>query len=480
MQYSSRRSSSPSGSERSDGSGGSDDSGRRSASSEESVTDRRHVSQQRSMAGVFHAYEPTSAPMPFNPERYPAYDAQARRIGLEHVRHESAPHDPSGRSYYRSRTYTYPPPREEPVYRPREEAHRHSRREHSPGYLPPRADSAYRQSRREPSPVYHPPREDSPVYIPPRDGSPVYHPPRADSPVYHPPRTESPVYYPPREHSPAYHPPREHSSVHRQPREEYVHRPSREEYRPPREDYEYRSRREDYLRRPLRDDDALRPPREDPPPRPPKEDYARRPPREEYVRRPPSPSHIPPYAPMVMDSPPGPIPRTPSSRYESRPAPQYDPRLVPPTPRREDRYAPPTSPERARVATEYTRPAEPYRPPVTEPMRQSPPPMPQAEPVYATDSPSEANAFGSPAPEEEVTLDMLVDPAYPDQKPNYPYPTLVKAAILSSPRRRLTLQEIYQALMDRFQWFKDNAKDKAWQVCTYFTSLFLYDADSHL
>ncbi|EPS95947.1 hypothetical protein FOMPIDRAFT_1131533, partial [Fomitopsis schrenkii] len=58
---------------------------------------------------------------------------------------------------------------------------------------------------------------------------------------------------------------------------------------------------------------------------------------------------------------------------------------------------------------------------------------------------------------------MLADPAYVGQKPNYPYPTLVKAAILSSPKRRLTLQEIYQALMDRFQWFKDNAKDKAWQ-----------------
>lgn len=92
--------------------------------------------------------------------------------------------------------------------------------------------------------------------------------------------------------------------------------------------------------------------------------------------------------------------------------------------------------------------------------------MPQSEPVYSTDSPSETNAFGSPAPEEEVTLDMLADPAYPGQKPNYPYPTLVKAAILSSPRRRLTLQEIYQALMDRFQWFKDNSKDKAWQVRT--------------
>ncbi|KAI0729241.1 hypothetical protein C8Q72DRAFT_778396, partial [Fomitopsis betulina] len=78
--------------------------------------------------------------------------------------------------------------------------------------------------------------------------------------------------------------------------------------------------------------------------------------------------------------------------------------------------------------------------------------------------PSPPPASPEEAPEEEVvTLDMLADPAYAGQKPNYPYPTLVKAAILSSPKGRLTLQEIYQALMDRFSWFKDNAKDKAWQ-----------------
>ncbi|KAH9930073.1 uncharacterized protein B0H18DRAFT_843587, partial [Fomitopsis serialis] len=32
----------------------------------------------------------------------------------------------------------------------------------------------------------------------------------------------------------------------------------------------------------------------------------------------------------------------------------------------------------------------------------------------------------------------------------YPYPTLIKAAILGSPRKALTLQGIYKALEDRF------------------------------
>ncbi|KAH9838633.1 uncharacterized protein C8Q71DRAFT_704804, partial [Rhodofomes roseus] len=78
-------------------------------------------------------------------------------------------------------------------------------------------------------------------------------------------------------------------------------------------------------------------------------------------------------------------------------------------------------------------------------------------------SSKDSDPSGSPAPEDDVTLDMLADPTYPGQKPNYPYPILVKAAILSSAKRRLTLQEIYLALQCRFQWFRDNAKDKAWQ-----------------
>ena len=75
------------------------------------------------------------------------------------------------------------------------------------------------------------------------------------------------------------------------------------------------------------------------------------------------------------------------------------------------------------------------------------------------------------APEEEVSLNSLVEPPN-GEKPGYPYPTLIKLAIYGSPNKRLTLQEIYQALIDRFQWFKDNSEDKAWQVCGVARLLF--------
>ncbi|KZT73558.1 winged helix DNA-binding domain-containing protein, partial [Daedalea quercina L-15889] len=58
---------------------------------------------------------------------------------------------------------------------------------------------------------------------------------------------------------------------------------------------------------------------------------------------------------------------------------------------------------------------------------------------------------------------MLSDSPIPGEKPNYPYPTLIRAAILGSPRRALTLQGIYRALEDRFEWFRNHSKDRAWQ-----------------
>ncbi|KAH9925466.1 hypothetical protein B0H21DRAFT_700909, partial [Amylocystis lapponica] len=66
------------------------------------------------------------------------------------------------------------------------------------------------------------------------------------------------------------------------------------------------------------------------------------------------------------------------------------------------------------------------------------------------------------SPEEEVSLYSLADPPS-GEKPNYPYPTLIKLAIHGSPRKRLTLQEIYAALEGRFEWFRENSHDKAWQ-----------------
>ena len=64
---------------------------------------------------------------------------------------------------------------------------------------------------------------------------------------------------------------------------------------------------------------------------------------------------------------------------------------------------------------------------------------------------------------QPINLDVLDDPPV-GKKPNYPYPTLIKLAIYGSPRKRLTLQEIYQALKGRFAQFK-NSTGAAWKVC---------------
>lgn len=65
-------------------------------------------------------------------------------------------------------------------------------------------------------------------------------------------------------------------------------------------------------------------------------------------------------------------------------------------------------------------------------------------------------------PDQDVTLHALADPP-PGEKPTYPYPLLIQLAILGSPKKRLTLAEIYSAIEDRFDWFK-RTSDKAWQV----------------
>ena len=66
-------------------------------------------------------------------------------------------------------------------------------------------------------------------------------------------------------------------------------------------------------------------------------------------------------------------------------------------------------------------------------------------------------------PGAPVGLNALADPP-PGEKPNYPLPTLIKLAIYGSPRRRLTLQEIYQALEDRFDWFRQRTDELSWKV----------------
>ena len=66
-------------------------------------------------------------------------------------------------------------------------------------------------------------------------------------------------------------------------------------------------------------------------------------------------------------------------------------------------------------------------------------------------------------PGAPVGLRALADPL-PGEKPNYPLPTLIKLAIYDSPRGRLTLQEIYQALEDRFEWFRQRTDEHSWKV----------------
>lgn len=66
-------------------------------------------------------------------------------------------------------------------------------------------------------------------------------------------------------------------------------------------------------------------------------------------------------------------------------------------------------------------------------------------------------------PDAPVGLGALADPL-PGEKPNYPLPTLIKLAIYDSPRGRLTLQEIYQALEDRFEWFRQRTDELSWKV----------------
>ncbi|KAG2354108.1 hypothetical protein BDR07DRAFT_1430767, partial [Suillus spraguei] len=50
-------------------------------------------------------------------------------------------------------------------------------------------------------------------------------------------------------------------------------------------------------------------------------------------------------------------------------------------------------------------------------------------------------------------IDLLAVPDPPEgEKPKQPYPILIKLAIYGSPNKQLTLQEIYTALEDHFEW----------------------------
>lgn len=73
------------------------------------------------------------------------------------------------------------------------------------------------------------------------------------------------------------------------------------------------------------------------------------------------------------------------------------------------------------------------------------------------------------SPGTPICLDSLPDPPE-GEKPQYTYATLVKLAIWSSPQRKLTLSGIYEALENRFSWFRIREHQTAWKVCDFFSS----------
>lgn len=62
-----------------------------------------------------------------------------------------------------------------------------------------------------------------------------------------------------------------------------------------------------------------------------------------------------------------------------------------------------------------------------------------------------------------LNLFALKDPG-PAARPEYVYTILIQLAILGSPKRRLTLGEIYTAFEERFQWYRENSHDVSWKV----------------
>lgn len=121
--------------------------------------------------------------------------------------------------------------------------------------------------------------------------------------------------------------------------------------------------------------------------------------------------------------------------------------------------APPQSP------SQFKTPAPPV-PPVPLPSTQ---PAPDAgsfgmlSDSELTDETVHLRALLGCPPGAPVGLNALADPPS-GEKPNYPLPTLIKLAIYGSPRRRLTLQEIYQALEDRFEWFRQRTDELSWKA----------------
>ncbi|EIW83753.1 hypothetical protein CONPUDRAFT_163057 [Coniophora puteana RWD-64-598 SS2] len=102
----------------------------------------------------------------------------------------------------------------------------------------------------------------------------------------------------------------------------------------------------------------------------------------------------------------------------------------------------------------------------------SPPPPPILSSVYRDDVESVLRREFNIPQDTEVDLRALADPPA-DKPPPYPYRTLVCLAIWGSPLKRLQLQGIWQALIDRFDWYRRYPKDRVWRV-RFFAVFFVY------
>jgi hypothetical protein len=63
---------------------------------------------------------------------------------------------------------------------------------------------------------------------------------------------------------------------------------------------------------------------------------------------------------------------------------------------------------------------------------------------------------------KKVGLDCLVEVA-DGEKPPYAYPVLIRFAILGSPKKRLTLRQIYETLEAKYSYFRD-LSEAGWKV----------------
>jgi hypothetical protein len=114
-----------------------------------------------------------------------------------------------------------------------------------------------------------------------------------------------------------------------------------------------------------------------------------------------------------------------------------------------DRAAAPDTSVGVRMRRTYT-----HRP-ATEP----PPPAPaasEADERYMR----EAFCLG---PDMQLTLAHLMDPP-PGERPTFALPVLAALAIHGSPKGRLTLSEIFQAIEHRFEWYARNRDNRSWKV----------------